>query len=506
MMIVSLKEIWLKLKSNQLSKSFGIYVVGRALSVLISILLIPLFTKHLPSEDFGVVALLWLIIPFMVRVITSGTDYTLCLRFFKLDKKEFSNQLYHSVFLATIVTLLLWGAGLLFPYRLHYLFDNQMTPKLFSYLIIALFSLVVVGYAQNLLRYQNRPALNVLFTIGPQAFTVFLTYHLILNVNTQYGSYIMGVMFGNSLFAIIAIIMFAKQYPIKAFHFSAKRLKSLLYTGIPTLPNVMAIIILASGDRYIIKAFYGLEAVAVYAFGYKFAEYILQAINEPFQKAVAPIIYQKASKDYRESNRFTNEIINSMLIFFPLLLALCTIPMKDIMQLFSTQAYDYSFIIYLISVSGVLLFTVQQMTIALLNFKEQTGIVMLISLITAAINVGLNLWLVPLYGIVAAAYTTIASYIIMLLSSIALTNRILIEKLNIFIIFARLLPFVAFIIGVYYIEAMSQWDSLQNYTSKILLFIILIGLTIGMNRKSFRQYAKLLKQLLSMNNTNTQNH
>ncbi|MDG2005640.1 MAG: polysaccharide biosynthesis C-terminal domain-containing protein, partial [Novosphingobium sp.] len=46
-------------------------------------------------------------------------------------------------------------------------------------------------------------------------------------------------------------------------------------------------------------------------------------------------------------------------------------------------------------------------------FRKRTGLISMATLSAAAINVVLNIWLIPIYGYVAAAWTTWASYLLL---------------------------------------------------------------------------------------------
>ena len=50
----------------------------------------------------------------------------------------------------------------------------------------------------------------------------------------------------------------------------------------------------------------------------------------------------------------------------------------------------------------------------LLFWRRQTRVIPLVTLAAASVNVGLNLWLVPRYGAIAAAWSTLAAYAVLL--------------------------------------------------------------------------------------------
>ena len=93
---------------SDLLKHFGIYSVGKFLGIVSSFALLPLFTKKIPPEQFGIIGLLWVVGPILTRIITLGADAALLLKIYKLNKKQFSNYLYHTILIILICSLSLW--------------------------------------------------------------------------------------------------------------------------------------------------------------------------------------------------------------------------------------------------------------------------------------------------------------------------------------------------------------------------------------------------------------
>ena len=157
-----------------------------------------------------------------------------------------------------------------------------MTSLLFNLLYISIISSMLRTMMLSFMQLSGKAWQNVLFTVLPPVIVSAITYYLIIYVEPSYTSYITGMAIGNGIFGIVAIFYFFRKYSIRYFKLSKTIIKKLLKVGIPVLPGTLAGLILAAGDRYIIKSFLGLEAVAIYVYGYRFSEYMLISIFKPF--------------------------------------------------------------------------------------------------------------------------------------------------------------------------------------------------------------------------------
>lgn len=469
----TIKPLIKVIMESKLCRFFSIYACGRLISGLVSVSLLPLFTKQLPQADFGIIGLLWLLVPLLSRAINLGFDVAVSLRYYKLSHADLSSYLYHSFFgiLASGGLILLLGLWRIDWFQT--LIDPSLDRWTFGLLIIAVLGLNFAYMMQDFLLLAGQAMYNVLVTVLMPVIVAVTTYYLILYVEPSYMSYITGMAIGYGLFGVIGICFFLINYPLAYFRPSLSKIKELLRVGLPVLPATVGGLILVSGDRYVIKYVLGLEAVAIYTYGYRFAEYVLLTLFQPFQKAFVPVILEKAAQlPLIEAADYNAKIVTSSLSLFILVVSGVLIPFKDVMLWISNKGYDDSYLIFLLSVTGILLYHTSQITTILLNHLERTELGMFMVIIGSVVNIGLNIWLIPLFGIFMAVVTTIVSYLLMLWFGIAAMQHYVSSHIRLSSILIRLLPFFIYVGLMYLTESLPEiW---LIYIVKVLIYISLI--------------------------------
>ena len=476
-------------RSKQLSRTFSVYTIGKGVSLLLSIFLLPLFTKKLPTAEFGVIGLLWLIIPLLSRVMNLGMDVGVSIKFFKEEHKVLSQTLYNGLFAIIFVAVLVWMFGCTQIGWIQFVIDKTVTRKIFTLLVIScLFS----GYTTlmySFLQNAGRATFNVIMTILQQLIIVGLTYYFVLYVEASYTSYIWGMALGNLVTGLFALGFFLKNYPLRYFRFSLPILKNLLRVGLPVLPGTIGGIILASGDRYMIKYFLGLEAVAIYTFGYRFSSQMAEGLFQPFQKALSPVIFKKAARSNTEGRAYNIKIINNILLIFSIIIAGSVIPMQDIMNIMGTHAYAAAYPVFMVSLIGIFIYTVSQAESYSLIFIERTELTAVTIIVGAGINIGLNYIFIPMYGIMAAAFTTIISYLIMLVSRNYLLLYFFKQK-NLLQLILRIIPLAGYV-GMMYLVDLFIGNVMIGYAVKITIFALFVLLLWF----SFAEFRNIFKSL-----------
>ncbi len=475
----------------------SIYMLGRLLAVFSSLILLPLFTKKIPQEEFGIVGILWLAGPILTRLINIGVDVSVSLKFYKLTNKELSNYLYNALLIVLSLASTFW---LIFYFNMdivHWALDPSLSPQYFSLFIFSITTSVLLGIMRSFLQLGGKAWWNVFYTVLPPIVISAVTYYLIIYVEPSYSSYIIGMAVGNGVFGGVALLFFFKNYSIKFFRLSIRIIKNLVKVGIPVLPGTLAVLILAAGDRYIIKYFMGLEAVALYTYGYRFSEYVLISIFQPFQKSIVPIILKKAAGNFEEAAVYSQRLTGRALGYITIIVGAVIIPFKDIMNYLSVDAYSLSYTIFLISIFGILLNNISNIYSIIFNHLERTDLNMVLGILCALLNVGLNIWLIPIYGVVAAALTTVVSFMVVLILSIFLLNRFTRQKISVSRVFIATLPFLLYLSIIYIIDTGSIINPIQTfqiYALKIIAFIGFLLLSFSMSKELRNDFYKIVNK------------
>ncbi len=473
-----------KIAKNKLFKNSSIFIFGKVIATLSSIFLLPLFTKNLSQQDFGIIGILWLIQPILSRVMNMGADVAVKLKYFKVSKEEYSNKLYHT-FSITLFMFLIFLLSLGICYKLGINIIDQSLPfSIASIFLTTILMKNVVTIFLKTLVLCDKPKFNVVVSVILSIITTVITYFLVIYIDTSYRSYIIAMFISNFIFSVIGMIWLLNNFKLRYFRFKFKEIKKQLKVGLPVVPSTIGIMILTAGDRLIIKYFIGMEAVALYTYGYKFCNSLSTSIVQPFQKALGPIVLDKAAKDFNNAALYIKKLGDIMIKYFPILVAVAIIPARQVMLFLSTETYNISYYVFLIALPGIVIMNIMNIYMNIFNHLERTDLDMKMVLIGAFTNVILNILVIPKYGIIAASVTTTISYFLMFLMSIILLNKFIENKIKLKIIL-RVIPFLIYILTIIIIDV--SIDSVYlTITYKFFLFLIFAYFQYKYNGKKIR--------------------
>ncbi len=387
-------------KSKALLKGTGIYAIGEFGTKILSFLIVPLYTYYIATEDMGVYDILMSTIHLLAPLITmqvSDAAYRWIIR----------NDGNSEVYIRTTLQILLANCSLAFILTI---IANMLFPfKYFAYFAVLLVLTRVFSTIQKLLRALKK---QMLFAISGIIYSVvFLTLNVI-----QICILKMGVksLFISALAAdLIAIIVLFIVEPKLRVNLFVKPdfgvVKDFYKFSAPLVPNYLNWWVINSSDRYIVAAFIGFSANGILAVAHKFPT-VLQTMLNMFTTS-----WQDQSIAEKEDNvgqyyskvftKYYQFILTGILIIIPL----TKIVVYYIMSTDYKEACDYIAFYYLGTVfqSFASFYGVGYLR------SKQTSKAFSTSIYGAIINASVNLLLINVIGLQAAAISTFAGFFFM---------------------------------------------------------------------------------------------
>jgi len=198
---------------------------------------------------------------------------------------------------------------------------------------------------------------------------------------------------------------------LSKINFKLEHIKYSIRFGVPLIPHALSGFILAFFDRIIINQLTGSLNTGLYSFAYNVGM-LMNIVVMAMNKSWVPIFYENlANKDFKKIDNLAYNY--SKYIYFTAIgLILFS---KEIVSLMADEKYHTALPIVpiiVIGYVGVFLYTLYG---NYSFYRKKTGLISLATLFAGGINIGLNYWLIPIYGYVAAAYTTLISYFLLFL-------------------------------------------------------------------------------------------
>jgi O-antigen/teichoic acid export membrane protein len=238
-----------------------------------------------------------------------------------------------------------------------------------------------------------------------------------------------GIFAGTALAAAIMLVFDLPVMLRRARHGRPNRRRAKTYAGYGGAISASLVFehLLSVGDRFLIAAFLGQGAVGMYAAGYGLADRLLDIIFIWFGAAVWPLTIKAFEKDGAEAARKVAERAAGLmaLIAFPTAagLALVAGPLTGVILGESVRS-GAATVLPWIALSGLMNGMMTYYFHEAFTLKRRTGVMAVIMAGAAAANLGLNLLLIPIFGLPGAAAATVLAYFGALMVCAVLGRRV----------------------------------------------------------------------------------
>lgn len=456
------------------------YLPAIAATALVGILILPILTRLFTTHSFGNYSLAFASLMTLQVAVNMWLTSSI-IRFFAGAERESSTQeLVSTAFFMTLAGSMIIASVFLF---FIFFIRRVLDPELFQLLMIVPLHMIaynLISLPLQILRARRKIGLfnllNIIRLIFPPAAGIILSIYL--------GRNIVGYMAGSSILLIFLIpisyaLFFKAEERPKIKYFNTSWAKTLLSFGVPLIPLALMEKVLEMSDRLIIGVFRGSVETGLYTANYMVASMPIQLIILVMTSAAAPVIvsiYENQTQlDCEEFLAFIGKIFIKLGI--PILFGL-SILSKDIVLLLSTKEYIKGVVVVPIVAGGTFLLGLQWITQRGMILANKTKRILVFFLTAGTFNLIANFAFVPVFGFVAAAWTTLFSNLLLLVlvflgSAPFLTLRIPFKSLFFSIIASCIMTF-----GIYLFPKLPTEILIINLITKITFGTIIYGLTM----------------------------
>jgi O-antigen/teichoic acid export membrane protein len=390
--------------------------LGKSAQKLIGFFILPILTRYLSPEDFGVISVMALIQTGLGLIYNPGVNSASQRLYYDAKNESEKRNIIGSGFLffllfPSIVILLGFVSG---EYITGKIFKNfQFYPYGIFALLLSFFSQPRRIWAVLLTIKYNVKRISI-FTFF--AFLISLLSSLILVVVFELGliGRTIGMLTG-PIFLFFVVLKDTLTYT--KFAFSYTKLKEILKLGFPLIFAIWSYSILQMSDRFMIERMTNLENLGIYSIAMKIA-IIPSMITIGLRQMWTPVFYDNMK------NGNYDVIKKLMSIFVWGLSIICggvILFSNEILVLLVDERYYAAIPIIPWIILGTLFLGLLPLSNSFLGYQKKFKLTSYISLIAAGINIVLNYILINKIGIIGAAIATSISYCLYFLFSIGFT-------------------------------------------------------------------------------------
>lgn len=450
----------MKSRSSKTIFHSGLVIIGFVFNKGISFLMIPILTRILTTDDYGKISTYAAWMALLAYVIGMALEYSVRNAFV-----DYKNSM--DAYMSALCGLSLTGAVVIgvVVFCGNKFLAHQMNDVLCFCCIAHAYVHALVNYANMYFTMYEQHIKRVLILVLPNLLSSVLGVVLILQMSQDR---YMGRIWGYVLiFLPLGLFLLADAFRKGRTFYRADYWKYALIISIPMIFHGLSNVILTNFDRILISTIRNDSEAGIYSLVYNFSMIAIAVTT-----AIESIWIPWFTKQMEESNVKAINMYVSIYIY-AVVAVICGILMvaPEVLMLMSSREYwSGKILIAPIVLSSFMIFLYSNYVAVELYYKANRCIA-LNTLTAAVFNLVTDILLIPEFGNVGAAYTTLASYVLLFFMHYRYSR-----KLN-----RELYPFRIYFIPLVLVTVMSavSYLCLDNWLLRWIIACILGLLSIA---------------------------
>ncbi|PLR67930.1 lipopolysaccharide biosynthesis protein [Bacillus sp. UMB0893] len=409
-----------KISSNSLFSSASIYVITQIINASIPFLLLPIITRYLSPEEFGIYSMFKVIAGLAFSFIGIGINGAITKIYYEKKKDELATYIANSFFLVTINSIFMFIIFGAFP---GFISSASQIPQSW------LWSVILVSYGKVLFQVtlviwqvQNNPFKYAVFQIVQTIVNFALNLWFVMALYLNWQGAILAETLAFMIFGIIGLGTLYKNGWVN-FKLNLEDLRHLLKFGAPLIPHAIGMYIITASDRILITNMVGVAETGLYSVGYQIGM-IIMILQDSFNKAWVPWLFSNLKNNKQDVEV---KIVKFTYFYFVVIIAAALLLALIAPWLISVMAgpeyqSSYQFVIWL--AIGYAFNGMYKMVTNYIFYVGKTHYLATVTFLTAIINLVLSYFFIKIWGAVGAAQATAISYLISFILTWYIANKV----------------------------------------------------------------------------------
>ena len=463
-----------------------VYTVGDVFQSGAGILLLPIYTRFLSTEEYGTAVLTILVAGIMAGLSNLNIQGALVrFTFDAPDDWEYLSRLYGTVFTFTaLLSMIFLGVGTVLVYPIFSLFGISSFWLPYAYL-----GVVIAGTKSNYtimqsimqVQYESRRY------VAQQGAHLLLAQSVTLILMVWFGVGGLSMVIG---LAVTSVCFYAYSYLYALRNYGLRLdrtlIRSCIAYSIWFLPNRYAAFLPRVADRFFLTSI-SVGTAGLYSVGIRLGEG-LSYLSNGFFRAHSPWFYAKMRDGSNSGHRQITYVARIAILVCSLLAIMVSLFAEEAIRLTLGSAYQEAWKVVPFAAFLVVFTTIKDLWVHPITYeKRAVKYAPIATYAFAGLSIGLMAWMVPAFGILGAAGAILAarffSSFVMLFVSLKVQN-----------IGYPVLEIYTIALGAFALSTVAYLPVAELLPIKLAVAFASAGLFIAMTRRELLQVIRSVRR------------
>lgn len=415
-----IKNIYKKLVKSSFIRSSGIYTITSFINAAIPFILLPILTRKLTPEDYGIVAMFQLVVSLTYPFIGLNLEGAIARKYYDKDNTDFPAFIGTSFILFATSLMLIFFIFFIFLYEIH--LYTQIPEFWLKYILIVAASQFLTSTLLVLYQIRIQPIKYGIFQITQSIVNISFTLFFVLLLNKTWDGRIEAQLLSGLIFAFLSFFILIKSRFIK-LKIKKSDIVYALKFGIPLIPHALGSILFSAIDRFFLTNLIGLEETGNYSVSYQLGA-IIGMITISVNNAFVPWLFENLNKNSIEIKKYIVKWTYLYFIALLLIASLLLILLPFVINIFVGKSFKTLDTYTTLIVLGFVFQGMYYMVTNYITYVNKTYLLAIITISIALIKIPITYYSITWFGAFGASLSYCLTFFIFFVSTWLLSSSV----------------------------------------------------------------------------------
>jgi len=282
---------------RRILKDTSIYGIGRVLTQVIGLVLLPIYTSYLSPDEFGLIATYEVIAGLLLLIMILSSEQVIPRLYSAYTEAQRREMLGTLVVISLGLSLALFVASLLIGKEVYSLIFTSEASRTHAFLIpwvvLSTTFMMPFSYLQIILRMEQRPTQAMLMNFLLVVLIGIATVTLLTVARYGLQGYVFGQLLGTACIGLVSLFLVLKHIKI---HFSFSQAKQAVLNSIAPLSHSLIVALGQSMDRILLERLVPIGMLGQYMVASRVGTSLFGLPSFAASYGMQPYLFKEAAK------------------------------------------------------------------------------------------------------------------------------------------------------------------------------------------------------------------
>lgn len=393
-----------KILGSKFAKTTSVYTITKFVNSGIPFLLLPILTRYLTTEEYGQLSTFNATVSFLIPFLGMSIESAIQRKIVEGKERESKEYIFNSLIIFSIATVIV--SVILFILSEQVTRYTAIPMSFLPYIIILTASTCLFNTVLSFFQIKEKPKCYAILQCSCTVLNAGLSVTLIVGLKMGLSGRIYGISLSMLVFAVISFVIIYQYIKNNQNRINEAFIRDEIFNfAIPLIPAAVKSTVLTYMDRIFLTNMIGTATTGVYSLGNQVSLPIL-FFEQAFNLAYVPWLFRKL-EDNKKSNKL--KIVKITYIYYiaiTIIALLWSVLAEPLISIITDSGYETAHIYVIWLSMGYAFIGMNMMVVNYFDYVKKLNLYAVVSIITVALNILLNVILINRNGSIGAAEAT----------------------------------------------------------------------------------------------------